>query len=391
VKNGGSRYLQLGNQRYVVDAILRACEVLKAFGYEAECLRLRDLVSRTGLSKTTVFRIIQSLEAGGLIDRVSPDTYRTTIKPVKRRGVKLGYAAQGRQFPFSREVTQSVEAAASEEGIDLVSVNNHFSPRVAFRNAEELIEAGVHVAIEHQTFEEVAPVIAAKFREAKIPLIAVGFPHPGAIYYGPSNYQAGLVAGQALARWAKHHWQEEFDELVLLIRPSGGPIAKSRIDGIEAGVRETLVRNYGFETVRLNGEGQFAPALETVRKYLRHRRGSRSLVGAMNDSCALGAIRAFEEAGCAENCVAVSQGASVEGRAEIRTKGTRLIGSVAYFPENYGPQLISLSLAILGNKPLPTAVFVKHRLITRDNVDHFYPNDILLCPDDLQAILWQMH
>jgi ribose transport system substrate-binding protein len=380
-----------GNQRYVIESILRACDVLKAFRYDAEHLRLRDLVSRTGLSKTTVFRVLHSLQAGGLVERISPDTYRSTIKPIPRRGVKLGYAAQGRQFPFSREVTQSIEAAANQEGIDLVSVNNQFSPRIALKNANELIKAGVHIAIEHQTFEEVAPAIAAKFKEANIPLIAVGFPHPGAIYYGASNYQAGLIAGHALARWAKHHWQEEFDELILVARPVGGPLAQTRVDGIESGLRESLVKNFRFQTVRLNGDGQFAPSLEAVRKYLRHRRSSRVLVGAINDCCALGAIRAFEEAGCLDSCAVVGQGASMEGRAEIRRSGTRFLGSVAYFPENYGPQLVSLALGILGNKPLPTAIFVKHRLITRENVDHFYPNDILLSPDDLQTMLWQMH
>jgi ribose transport system substrate-binding protein len=391
VKGRGSGEPRSGDERYVIDAVLRACDVLKAFHYDAENLRLRELVSRTGLSKTTVFRILHSLQAGGLVERISSDTYRATIKPIRRRGVKLGYAAQGRQFPFSREVTQSIEAAANQEGIDLVSVNNQFSPKIALRNANQLIDAGVHIAIEHQTFEEVAPAIAAKFKEANIPLIAVGFPHPGAIYYGASNYQAGLIAGNALARCAKHYWQEEFEELILVARPVGGPLAQTRVEGIESGLRQSLVKNFRFRTVRLNGDGQFAPSLDAVRKYLRHRRSSRVLVGAINDCCALGAIRAFEEAGCLDRCVVVGQGASMEGRAEIRRSGTRLFGSVAYFPENYGPQLVSLALGILGNKPLPTAIFVKHRLITREHVDHFYPNDVLLSPDDLQTMLWQMH
>jgi ribose transport system substrate-binding protein len=30
---------------------------------------------------------------------------------------------------------------------------------------------------------------------------------------------------------------------------------------------------------------------------------------------------------------------------------------------------------IIERKPTPPAVFIKHPLITPDNVDHFYPND----------------
>ena len=62
-------------------------------------------------------------------------------------------------------------------------------------------------------------------------------------------------------------------------------------------------------------------------------------------------------------------------RAELRRPATRLIGSVAYFPEKYGDGIIALALDILAKKPVPSAVFVKHALITSANVDHYYPND----------------
>jgi ribose transport system substrate-binding protein len=51
---------------------------------------------------------------------------------------------------------------------------------------------------------------------------------------------------------------------------------------------------------------------------------------------------------------------------------------VGYFPEKYGDGLLRLALDILGGKPVPPAVFVRHHLITPDNVDHFYPNDVLM-------------
>ena len=44
------------------------------------------------------------------------------------------------------------------------------------------------------------------------------------------------------------------------------------------------------------------------------------------------------------------------------------MGTVAYFPERYGDELIPLALSILQKKPTPSAVFVKHQLITPQNV-----------------------
>jgi ribose transport system substrate-binding protein len=92
----------------------------------------------------------------------------------------------------------------------------------------------------------------------------------------------------------------------------------------------------------------------------------------------LGALRAFQELGRAVECAIVGQNAEPEGRAELRVDDTRLIGSVAYFAEKYGPHLIRLALDILEGKPTPPAFFTRHQLITPENVDHYYPNDSLM-------------
>jgi len=102
------------------------------------------------------------------------------------------------------------------------------------------------------------------------------------------------------------------------------------------------------------------------------------LVGAINDASALGALRAFQEAGRTDCCAIMGQNASPEGRAELRLSGTRMIGSVAFFPEKYGDDLVRVALDILNRRPVPPAVFVKHQLITQDTVNHVYPNDELM-------------
>jgi ribose transport system substrate-binding protein len=54
---------------------------------------------------------------------------------------------------------------------------------------------------------------------------------------------------------------------------------------------------------------------------------------------------------------------------------TRLVGSVAYFPERYGEDIIRLSLDILNHRQVAPALFVDHKLVTPKTVDHYYPND----------------
>ena len=73
----------------------------------------------------------------------------------------------------------------------------------------------------------------------------------------------------------------------------------------------------------------------------------------------------------------MGQNAEPDARAELRQPRTPLIASVGFFPERYGDSLIRLALDLLEHRPVPPAVFMRHQLITPDNVDHLYPNDAL--------------
>jgi len=86
---------------------------------------------------------------------------------------------------------------------------------------------------------------------------------------------------------------------------------------------------------------------------LRESKAQHVLVGAANDPSALGAARAFQEAGRAATCAVVGQNAEPDARAELREPRTPLIASVGYFPEKYGDGLIRLALDILAGKAQP--------------------------------------
>jgi ribose transport system substrate-binding protein len=267
---------------------------------------------------------------------------------------------------------------AESANVELVVVDNRYDPRVAIRNADHLIREEVDLVIEFQTDDAVAPAIAAKFMESGIPMIAIDIPHPGATYFGANNYEAGLIGGHHLGRWAAKHWQGLVDEILLVEIRRAGSVPQTRIRGMLTGINEALRVGPEVLVTHVDGDGQFGPALENLRKHLRTTKSRHILVGAANDPSALGALRAFQEAGRTSECAIVGHNAEPEGRAELREPNTRLIGSVAYFPERYGPQVIRLALDILERKPTPPAVFVRHQLITSENVNHFYPNDALM-------------
>ena len=363
---------------YLVKSVVHASRLLSAFKASGEALPLREVSSRSGLPKSMTFRLLYTLERCGMIEKVGENLYRSYLRPFKQKLYRLGYAAQGTDYQFSKEISTGLQRAAQAEGIELISVDNRYSGKIAQRNADVLVREKVDLVIEFQTDEHVAPIVSAKYREANIPLIAIEIPHPGATYFGANNYEAGLIGGRYLGRWAKQQWQSNVDEIVLITLERAGGLPRMRLTGMLVGMRETCPHHENVEVTYIEGNGKMADTFEAMRRHLRTSRAKRMIVGAINDPSALGALRAFEEAGRTSACAIMGQNASPEGRAELRQEGTRLVGSVAYFPEKYGSEIIGVALDILHRRPVPPAVFVKHQLLTAENVDHVYPNDELL-------------
>jgi ribose transport system substrate-binding protein len=365
-------------QVYLVKSILHASQVLWAFEHPGEALRLRDVMARTGLSKGMCFRLLFTLHHCGFLEKLEGSRFRLTTEVRRRTRHRIGYAAQGQDSSFPRDVRDGLVAAAQRHDVDLTIVDNRYQPKVALRNAELLIRDGVELVIEFQTDEAVAPAIASRYLQAGIPLVAIDIPHPGATYFGANNYEAGLLAGRYLARYARQVWDGRVDEILLLELARAGSLVRARMRGVLAGIRETLREANDAPVVSLDGDGQFKTAIERVRRHLRTSTAHHVLVGAANDPSALGAARAFQEAGRAQTCAIAGQNAEADARTELREPRSPLVASVAYFPEKYGEGLIRLALDILAHKPVPPAVFIRHQLVTRENVDHLYPNDALI-------------
>ncbi len=358
---------------YLVDAVVRACDLLRAFESEGERLSLKELVTRTGLTSSRAFRLLYTLERSGLIEKADSQRYRTRVKLLDQPRFRIGFAGQTQESAFAVDVAEGLRREAEQRNIELIELDNRMSASTAVRNAEDLIRQRVDLAIEFQTFASVAAEIASKFRSANIPLIAIDIPHPGAVFFGADNFRAGQIAGHALGRWAERHWSGRAQQIVLLDLPAAGATTAARMDGMLAGLREALPRASEIPTVRLDSRGTREGGASALRRTLRP--GIRTLVGAANDPAALGAIDVFEMARQSNLCAVVSQGASAEGRAELRRSGTRLIGSVAYFPESYGKGLVQLATDLIEGRSTPPAVFTPHRLITAQNVDTAYPHD----------------
>jgi ribose transport system substrate-binding protein len=371
-----------GSDPYLLETVSRACEVLKCFKNNEESLKLRDIVQRTGLNKTIAFRIVHTLSEHGLLERTANLGYKPRLTLMASGRFRIGYAAQAEESSFSAAVTAGIRLAAARHDIDLVFLDNCYSAAIALKNAQKLAASRVDLVLDCQTHTKIAPAVSAIFREVGIPLIAIEIPHPNATFYGADNYRTGLLAGQVLGRWAKNNWDGKVDQVLLLEAEAAGPLPQLRLAGARAGVRAMLPSLPDRAFVSLEARWDFLRAFEAVRKYLRRTQARKTLITGINDVVVLGALRAFEEVGRSQDCVAVCLGAIPEARAELRRKGSRLIGAVAFFPERYGEDIIRTALDILHHREVPPAVYAHHELLTANNVSKLYPIDV---PQDLRS------
>lgn len=362
----------LSAPQYKLESVTRACQVLRLFENDRKMLSLTEIVEQTGLDQTICFRLLRTLEENGFLRRGERRKYASNVHILSGKRFRIGYAAQNRSW-FCTALAQGLRWAAAAQPIDLIEVENRYSATTALRNAEQLVSQRVDLAIEFQTYERVGHKLAHMFKQAGIPFIAVDIPHPNAVFLGVDNQRAGVAAGRALLKAAQKHWSGECDEVLSLDLEIAGSLPHLRLSSAQNILRSGM--KDGFIFTQLDSRGEFVHAFDLTRRHIQNAPKRRTLLMGINDEAVLGALRAFEEAGRGNHCLAVSHGGGPEARRELRLPNSRLFAAVAFFPERYGESLVHLALDILNKRTTPPAVYMPVQVLTSRNVDALYPHD----------------
>jgi ribose transport system substrate-binding protein len=357
---------------YTLESVSRACNILRVFDDDRKTFSLIEVAGHTGLERTVCFRLLRTLEEQGFLRRSDRGKYASNVRILNGKRFRVGYASQTNDS-FCSALAQGLRWAAASRPVDLIEVENRYSAKVALRNAEHLVAKGVDLAIEFQTYEHIGTKVARLFEEAGIPLIAVEIPHPNAVFLGADNQRAGALAGKALLKAARTNWDGKCDEMLFLDLEIAGSLPHLRLSSAQNVLRNGLNRD--CVVTHLDSRGEFVRSFELTRRHLQLVPRRRTLITGINDYAVLGALRAFEEAGRSDVCLAVSHGGGPEVRRELRLANTRLIATVAFFPEKYGESLLLLALDVLNKRTTPPAVYMPVQLLTRKNVGEFFPHD----------------
>src|SRR5665213_470153 len=130
------------NSQYKLETVDRACTILHHFAKAQHSLSLSEVVELTGFERTIGFRLLRTLEEGGLLRRPEGRRYISNVNILPQKRIRIGYASQNSDS-FSKAVTQGLRWAAARQQIDLIEVENLYSAKVALRNAQKLAEQKV--------------------------------------------------------------------------------------------------------------------------------------------------------------------------------------------------------------------------------------------------------
>jgi len=368
--------------RYRAGTLDKGLEVLETLERARAPLRIHDVVAATGFDRAAVFRLLCTLEGRGYIERLPDKRYHAKTRGCHSR---IGYLAPLSGNAFRRDVTLGLRSAATDAGIELVTLNTSEDPSSdTIANVQVLLDARVDLVIMFQPVDSLAHVLADRFISEGLPVISVETAVPGALFFGGNSYRAGILAGQALGKFARANWNSSFDKLVLLESSLTSPGNQARLSGAVEGLHDILGEIKGSKILHIDGlahrNSSATACMELVRS-LPPR--NRLLISAFNDVSAMGALDAFRAVKRERWTAIVGQNGTAESRRELAVKDSALIASVAYFPEKYGEKLVRLARAVQNRERTPLAVYTDHVLLDRDSVQRYYPGELAISSEDL--------
>jgi ribose transport system substrate-binding protein len=333
------------------------------------------VVTDIDMSLSTVERIRQT---GTQVTICGEETIATYSSYDTNGVYRIGFANMSEEMPFGRDVRRGLEAAVEgASNIELIVADNQLNPDIALRLADHLIDQQVDLVIEYQIDEQAGNLIATKFNAAGIPVISVDIPMVGATFFGVDNYRAGAMAGRVLGEQVLQEWAGDFDFLTVLEHPRAGNLPAMRIQGQFDGFESVIGHLPRERIIRLDsGNTTQVSAREMLLMLQQFGMNKRFAVICFNDDAAIGALQAAQELGCEDNVLIVGQGGDRRLRIELLNPETRIVGSTAFRPEEYGQKLLELAQKILAGESVPPAVYIDHVFIDRENVERYYPVDV---------------
>lgn len=309
-------------------------------------------------------------------EKVTTAAANETTKEEPKKAYKIGFLNYGDSNEFTSKVHQSIKAACEKAGVELLYAEALMDAQKVTSNADSLVAQGANLIFEFNWLPEVTASLMPMLKEKNVVMVTGDYRVDGAYYFGANNLVAGKKLGEYFAGAVEKKWQGQIDSIVMVYYQAGGEELNKRMKGIVDGLKTKYPDLPDSKIVWLDrGNGDASVVKSMVTDYLTaHPNDKHILIFGNNDETGLGALSAAETSNRQNDVLIGTHGADTPFQESIRAgKGDIWIGSVAYTPEKYGDFLIPWAIDILDGKEVPNDMNPEHVVITKDNIDQYYP------------------
>lgn len=339
-------------------------------------------VMKRGLAVAVIVTLAASVAACSSGTTPAPSAAPTTAAsaaPTTGKQITIGYAVPVIANSYWKANADFATKMGEQLGVKVIVVNSQEKQDVQLKNIQDLIAQGVDGIIFGPITSEIGPRLLTLCKEAKI-VCATAARKPGVEPSAETaDYYAGYVVGDDYADGASGATflkQAGVTKVVAMSGLQGNTVADARIKGFT----ETA-KQLGIEVLAEQRPVELPEAgLKATQDFLARFPGPGfDGLWSFNDSSAIGAVSALEQAGSLDKVKIDAIDGSPEG-VDMVKKGQMVVTSGSGEWVNGGFALIMIYDTIMG-KPWGNGVVLKGLEVTKDNADAYKAQYLDQLPD----------
>lgn len=273
---------------------------------------------------------------------------------------KVGVTLLTKQHPFYQELEAAMRETAQKEGVELLIQSAEFNLADQTAHVENFLTSGVDALV-------ICPVDSAgiagavkKANAANVPVFTADIAAQGGdvvCHVASDNVQGGRLAGEYMAKLLNGK-----GKVVIIDHP-----VVTSVQDRTKGFMEAISKYPGIQVVdRPPGDGVRDKAMAVTETMLQ-KYPDLAGIFAINDSTALGALKAVESMG-RTNVVIVGYDGDPEARREI-LRGSALKADAVQFPRKIGSTVVEMVVKHLRGEQVPKVVPIPCDIIDREKLE----------------------
>ena len=301
----------------------------------------------------------------GLIDTLESETDLSNLT--------IGYCSPSLHAPFYVVLSQYIEIYAEAYGMTFVMADGQDDIIKQITSMEDLISSGVDIMILNPLDHKALVPAVNSAAESGVPVFIVDSQIDEAADFVTSVQASNEGNGWLIGEWAVNKLNHSDIKTALISGSQGNPVGQAKRLGFFEGYTETQLMTQGSSDLSIVAQGwgnwTLLGGIEAMEDILSAH-PEVNLMVAENDAMAMGALKAIEESGKADQILIVGYDGQKEAFELI--KEGRYGATALNSPRELARLVVESVVRYKNGERLDKVVHTPAVLITKENVDKYY-------------------